>query len=180
MSSKKCSSFNTLGPEQPIGQGNNSYTLGPLQVGPVCCDPQSLIQVENFSLCYGVQIALDNITLDIYRGCITALIGPSNYGKTSFLSWINRLTDLIPGCHIAGRIRVLAATFIMLPAMCRCYDGRSAWCSRNQHCFHSRSIVTSNYRCASMASRAEPVGWSAAAALHRSRAGIGSTDSIDE
>lgn len=72
----------------------------------ICCEPQPSIQVENFSLRYGAQTALDNITLDIYRGCITALIGPSGCGKTSFLSSINRLTDLIPGCHIAGRIRV--------------------------------------------------------------------------
>jgi phosphate transport system ATP-binding protein len=106
MSSKKCSSSNTLEPGQPITQDNNGYTLGPMQAGPICCDPQPLIQVENFSLRYGAQIALDDITLDIYRGCITALIGPSGCGKTSFLSSINRLTDLIPGCHIAGRIRV--------------------------------------------------------------------------
>ena len=67
-------------------------------------DPQPLIQVENFSLRYGLKTALANVTLDIYRGCITALIGPSGCGKTSFLSSINRLTDLIPGCGITGRI----------------------------------------------------------------------------
>lgn len=93
-------------PEQPISPANNAYTLGPMQAGPVCCDPQPLIQVDNFSLHYGVKPALANITLDIYRGCITALIGPSGCGKTSFLSSINRLTDLIPGCRIAGRIRI--------------------------------------------------------------------------
>lgn len=91
---------------QPTGKDSNIYTLGPIQAGPVCCDPQPLIQVENFSLRYGVTAALDNITLDIYRGCITALIGPSGCGKTSFLSSINRLTDLIPGCAIAGRILI--------------------------------------------------------------------------
>lgn len=92
--------------EQSIGRGNNTYTLGPMQAGPVCCDPQPLIQVDNFSLHYGTKPALANVTLNIYRGCITALIGPSGCGKTSFLSSINRLTDLIPGCRIAGRIRI--------------------------------------------------------------------------
>ncbi len=109
MNSRKDSSFNPPErghPVQPTGQDNNIYTLGPIQAGPVCCDPQPLIQVENFSLSYGAMTALDNITLDIYRGCITALIGPSGCGKTSFLSSINRLTDLIPGCQIAGRIRI--------------------------------------------------------------------------
>ena len=92
--------------KQMAGEDNSGYTLGPIQEGPVCCDPQPLIQVDNFSLRYGDKAALDHVTLDIYRGCITALIGPSGCGKTSFLSSVNRLTDLIPGCRITGRIRI--------------------------------------------------------------------------
>ncbi|HMV12984.1 MAG TPA: ATP-binding cassette domain-containing protein, partial [Nitrosomonas sp.] len=91
---------------QAISDKGSSFTLGPLQMGPVCCDPQPVIEVENLSLRYGDKTALDKVTLDIYRGCITALIGPSGCGKTSFLSAINRLTDLIPNCVIGGRIRV--------------------------------------------------------------------------
>lgn len=106
MNSRKSSSSHKPEPEQSVGRESNVYTLGPMQVGPVCCDPQSLTQVENFSLSYGAQTTLDNVTPDIYRGCITALIAPSGCGKTSFLSSINRLTDLIPGCHISGRIRL--------------------------------------------------------------------------
>jgi len=33
-------------------------------------------------------------------------VGPSGCGKTSFLTSLNRLTDLIPGCRVAGRIRL--------------------------------------------------------------------------
>jgi len=84
----------------------DAYTLGPLQMGPPCCDPEPVIQVENLSLQYGGKTALQKVTLDIYRGCITALIGPSGCGKTSFLSAINRLTDLIPTCQVDGLIRV--------------------------------------------------------------------------
>jgi len=83
----------------------DTYTLGPLQSGPACCDPVPLIRVEHLSLAYHGQGALDDVSLDIYRGCITALIGPSGCGKTSFLSSLNRLTDLIPGSEVAGRIR---------------------------------------------------------------------------
>lgn len=85
---------------------DNVFTLGPLRTGPACCDPQPVVQVESLSLQYGHKIALDNVTLDIYRGCITALIGPSGCGKTSFLSALNRLADLIPTCRVTGRIRV--------------------------------------------------------------------------
>lgn len=93
-------------PGEAGGAENSGYTLGPIQAGPPCCTPQPAIKVENFSLFYGARAALDDISLDIYRGCITALIGPSGCGKTSFLSSINRLTDLIPGCRVTGSIRV--------------------------------------------------------------------------
>lgn len=85
---------------------DNAFTLGPLETGPACCVPQPAVQVRNLSLRYDGKIALDTITLDIYKGCITALIGPSGCGKTSFLSAINRLTDLIPGCSVAGQVLV--------------------------------------------------------------------------
>lgn len=87
-------------------QEGEGYTLGPLQSGPPCCDPEPAIRVRNFSLRYHGQPALEGVSLDIYRGCITALIGPSGCGKTSFLSSLNRLTDLIPGCGVSGDIEI--------------------------------------------------------------------------
>lgn len=83
---------------------DETYTLGPLQAGPPCCDPEPLIRVENLSLYYGGKPALEGVTLNIYKGCITALIGPSGCGKTSFLSVLNRLTDMIPGCRVSGNV----------------------------------------------------------------------------
>lgn len=85
---------------------DEAYTLGPLQSGPPCCEPIPAISVRNLSLHYDGQPALDNVTLDIYRGCITALIGPSGCGKTSFLSSLNRLTDLITNCTVTGEINI--------------------------------------------------------------------------
>ncbi|MDO9168159.1 MAG: phosphate ABC transporter ATP-binding protein [Methylobacter sp.] len=83
---------------------DDAYTLGPLQAGPPCCDPEPLIRVDNLSLHYGEKPALEGVSLDIYKGCITALIGPSGCGKTSFLSVLNRLTDMIPGCRVSGNV----------------------------------------------------------------------------
>lgn len=85
---------------------SGTFTLGSLQSGPACCVPEPVIQVKNLSLHYGARHALDDVTLDIYRGCVTALIGPSGCGKTSFLSALNRLTDLIPDCHLKGEIHL--------------------------------------------------------------------------
>ncbi len=64
------------------------------------------IEVEQLSLHYGQKPAFHDVTLSINKGCITALVGPSGCGKTSFLTSLNRLTDLIPGCRVSGRIRL--------------------------------------------------------------------------
>jgi phosphate transport system ATP-binding protein len=91
----------SLSPEE---KPPNAYTLGPLQGGPPCCNPEPAIQVTDLSLSYRAKPALQGVSVDIYRGCITALIGPSGCGKTSLLLSLNRLTDLIPGCEVRGRI----------------------------------------------------------------------------
>ncbi len=80
------------------------FTIGPLEAGPPCCTPDPLIHVQNLSVHYGQKPALEELSLTINRGCITALIGPSGCGKTTFLSCLNRLTDLIAGCSVKGRI----------------------------------------------------------------------------
>lgn len=68
--------------------------------------PHPLIQTEQLSLHYGEKPVFADVTLPIHAGCITALVGPSGCGKTSFLSCLNRLTDLIPRCRVSGCIRM--------------------------------------------------------------------------
>ncbi|MFQ5490427.1 MAG: phosphate ABC transporter ATP-binding protein [Phycisphaerae bacterium] len=77
-----------------------------MEAGPPCCTPDPLIQVQGLCVHYGRKPALEDVTLTINRGCITALIGPSGCGKTSFLNCLNRLTDLIAGCSVHGRITI--------------------------------------------------------------------------
>lgn len=62
--------------------------------------------VENLNLCYGNFQALKSITLNIPENEITALIGPSGCGKSTLLKSLNRMNDLIEGCHIKGCIRL--------------------------------------------------------------------------
>jgi len=78
----------------------------PLQSGLPHPEPHPLIQTEQLSLHYGEKPVFADVTLPIQAGCITALVGPSGCGKTSFLSCLNRLTDLIPRCRVSGRIRM--------------------------------------------------------------------------
>jgi len=82
-----------------------TYTVGEVEAGPPCCEPVPHLSIANLSVAYGSTLVLDKVSLDIYQGCITALIGPSGCGKTSFLSALNRLTDLIPGAQVSGGIQ---------------------------------------------------------------------------
>jgi len=63
------------------------------------------ISTDNVSVRYGSHQALEAVSLSIAQGSITALVGPSGSGKTSFLTCLNRLTDLVPNCQVTGTIR---------------------------------------------------------------------------
>ncbi|TYL62775.1 ATP-binding cassette domain-containing protein, partial [Klebsiella pneumoniae] len=49
---------------------------------------QSLIEVKNLSFNRGERVIYDNISLNIRRGQITAIMGPSGTGKTTLLRLI--------------------------------------------------------------------------------------------
>ncbi|QDS94522.1 Phosphate import ATP-binding protein PstB 3 [Roseimaritima multifibrata] len=92
--------------DTPIPQKEDGFTVGPLDQGPPCCIPQPLIEIEDLAIHYGNARVLSEVSLTIHRGCITALIGPSGCGKTSFLTSLNRMTDMVPGCHVEGKISI--------------------------------------------------------------------------
>ena len=91
---------------KPSAPTSKTQPYLPLEEQPVCCVPKPFIEVEQLSLYYAQKPAFHNVTLSINQGCITALVGPSGCGKTSFLTSLNRLTDLIPGCRLSGRIHL--------------------------------------------------------------------------
>jgi phosphate transport system ATP-binding protein len=64
------------------------------------------MRTEHLSLFYGNRPVLSEVNLSIQPGKVTALIGPSGCGKTSFLSCLNRLTDLNPSSRVFGQVRL--------------------------------------------------------------------------
>jgi len=64
------------------------------------------IQVEHLSHYYGPHRSLKDINLQVYRNEILGIIGPAKSGKSTFLSCLNRLNDLIPGSRVEGKILV--------------------------------------------------------------------------
>lgn len=63
--------------------------------------------IENLDLFYGDFQALKNVNISIGQGEITAFIGPSGCGKSTLLKSLNRMNDLVEGCRITGKVRLL-------------------------------------------------------------------------
>ncbi|MPM22968.1 Phosphate import ATP-binding protein PstB 3 [bioreactor metagenome] len=61
-------------------------------------------QLEDVQLWYNDFKALHGVTMDIEEKEITAFIGPSGCGKSTLLKCLNRMNDLVEGCHITGKL----------------------------------------------------------------------------
>ncbi len=64
------------------------------------------LNIERFSLYYGRNKALEDITIDVPERQVTAIIGPSGCGKSTLLRSINRMNDLIEEVRVEGAIRL--------------------------------------------------------------------------
>jgi phosphate transport system ATP-binding protein len=53
---------------------------------------------------YGDEQAIKNVSLDIGRNEVIAMIGPSGCGKSTFLRCLNRMNDTIETCRVTGQI----------------------------------------------------------------------------
>ncbi len=67
-------------------------------------DDKTALSIEGLNLHYGQTQALFDINMRIAKGQVTAFIYPSGCGKSTLLSCINRMNDLIDGCHIDGKV----------------------------------------------------------------------------
>ena len=53
---------------------------------------------------FGDKHVLNNISLDFWPGTVTALIGPSGFGKSTFIRTLNRMHEFIPTAAMAGEV----------------------------------------------------------------------------
>jgi phosphate transport system ATP-binding protein len=75
-------------------------------------DNSAVMSAVDLSLSFGQRTVLRDISLDIQRGRVTALLGPTGSGKTTLLRTFNRMNDKVPGYRHAGDVLL---------------DGRSIW-----------------------------------------------------
>ncbi|MDQ3693549.1 MAG: phosphate ABC transporter ATP-binding protein PstB [Chloroflexota bacterium] len=64
----------------------------------------AILSVQNLNVFYGNFHAVTDVSFDVPKNRITALIGPSGCGKSTVLRCINRMNDLIIGARMEGAI----------------------------------------------------------------------------
>ena len=67
--------------------------------------PETEIRIQNLTVGYQGREILNNITVDIPRNQITAIVGPSGCGKTTLLRTLNRLIDTTDGAAFSGSVQ---------------------------------------------------------------------------
>jgi phosphate transport system ATP-binding protein len=70
------------------------------------------MEAVKLDLGFSGRIVLADVNVSLNRGCITALIGPTGSGKSTFLRTLNRMNDRVPGFTRTGDVT---------------YDNESLW-----------------------------------------------------
>src|SRR5690606_12509961 len=64
-----------------------------------------VLELRELSVLYSGKPAVKQLSCDIRRHAITAIIGPSGCGKSSLLRCLNRMNGFVPGVSIEGSVR---------------------------------------------------------------------------
>jgi phosphate transport system ATP-binding protein len=65
---------------------------------------EKVFELKGVGVGYGGVSAVKDISLDVHRNDVTALIGPSGCGKSTLIRCLNRMNDLIPGAEVEGQL----------------------------------------------------------------------------
>ena len=91
---------------QVIAAGRARVASGGTADGPTA------LHAVDLTLSFGQKAILSDINVEVRRGAITALIGPTGSGKTTLLRTFNRMNDKVTGYRHAGDVLL---------------DGKSIW-----------------------------------------------------
>jgi phosphate transport system ATP-binding protein len=65
----------------------------------------AVFEIEDLNVRYGGKLAVHDVSFGIHERRITALIGASGCGKSTFIRSLNRMNDLIPSATVDGSVR---------------------------------------------------------------------------
>ncbi len=66
----------------------------------------TMVSSRNFNAYFGTNHVVKNVSMDIPKNHIVAVMGPSGCGKTTYLRCINRMHELIPGASVQGEMNL--------------------------------------------------------------------------
>jgi phosphate transport system ATP-binding protein len=85
-------------PPQPKAMDEGYETVGDITAA------KPVMRARHVDVYYGDNRAIKNVSLDIGRNEVIAMIGPSGCGKSTFLRCLNRMNDTIESARVAGEI----------------------------------------------------------------------------
>src|SRR5262249_30727450 len=85
----------------PAAATSLDYTPGDRTVGQFSVD-NPVFSCRDVNVYYGGKHALKNVSIDVGRKQVLAMIGPSGCGKSTFLRCLNRMNDTVPGARVTG------------------------------------------------------------------------------
>ncbi|MCE7901339.1 MAG: phosphate ABC transporter ATP-binding protein [Gammaproteobacteria bacterium PRO9] len=92
-------------PTGPVADATETDRIAPGTVGDITAE-DPVIRVRDANVYYGDTHALKNVSLDIGRHQVVALIGPSGCGKSTFIRCLNRMNDTIESARVTGDFRL--------------------------------------------------------------------------
>jgi phosphate transport system ATP-binding protein len=94
-------------PDESRGEMADSRGVTATSTQPVAAtagQPAKTIEASDVSLFYGDFHAVEGVSMTVEPNKVTALIGSSGCGKTTFLRSLNRMHELTPGARVEGAI----------------------------------------------------------------------------
>ena len=67
-----------------------------------CENPK--MSMRDVNVYYGDKQAIQDVSVDIAKNEVIAMIGPSGCGKSTFLRSLNRMNDTVDGCRVEGEV----------------------------------------------------------------------------
>jgi phosphate transport system ATP-binding protein len=64
----------------------------------------AVFKLSDVTVSYGNNPAVSDVSMEMYKNAITAMIGPSGCGKSTLIRCLNRMNDLIPSAGMTGEV----------------------------------------------------------------------------
>ncbi|HUQ22149.1 MAG TPA: phosphate ABC transporter ATP-binding protein PstB [Gaiellaceae bacterium] len=65
---------------------------------------EQVFQLRDLAVSYAGNVAIRDVSLDVYANAVTAFIGPSGCGKSTLIRCLDRMNDLVPGAKVQGDV----------------------------------------------------------------------------